>query len=699
MKTTKSPMLPDFPYGAVYFRKTNPPQEDWARDYATAQEDGMNIFRHWFLWSAIEVAPGKYDWNDYDRQLDLAAKHGIKTIIAEMIVVAPEWTYRKFPHALSETRDGKKHQGYMHGSCATGGVSICFDNEDTKQAAEQFLRTLAERYKDHLGLGGYDIWNECNYSADHCFCPDTVAKFRTWLKKKYNNDLDALAKAWYRYSLAEWEDIRAPRHMGGYPDVLDWLEFRIDNAYEMMRWRCDIIRSADPGHSITAHGVAAGLTGMAARGADDWRAAFEVEGYGYTWGSSRHGDEPWKQFHAVDLVRASSRGKYFWHAESYGGPLWMQPQVIGKPRDEGRIATVEDVSFWNLVSFMGGATGALYLRWRPLLDGVLFGAFGPYGMDGSRTERSDRASKVAKWAQAPEQEALWQSRPVKGEVGIVYVPETQIFNYAQQGNPDFYAKSMQGAYQGFFENNIQADWVRIEHIDEYDLLYLPFPVMLNKATVEKLKQWVEAGGTLVCEGCPAYFGERGHVGQQQPNYGLDSLFGAKESYVEFTPDLLGDLQINVNGNQTWGGIYLQAYEPTTGIATGWYEDARVAAVDYTYGKGKTRLIGTMTGAGQSAHPDEISVAFFRDVLSFGGKEQMAHSTDSRIKARIHAGKGGTYLWVANPKRQDIPVRLTLSSELGSFTNAKTLWGSSASVEDGIIVLTAGARDVTVLALD
>ena len=49
--------LPAFPYGAVYFRYSNPPQEDWERDYATAAADGLNTFRHWFLWSAIEVAP------------------------------------------------------------------------------------------------------------------------------------------------------------------------------------------------------------------------------------------------------------------------------------------------------------------------------------------------------------------------------------------------------------------------------------------------------------------------------------------------------------------------------------------------------------------------------------------------------------------------------------------------------------------
>ena len=76
--------LPQTPFGAVYFRKSNPPKADWERDYGVAAEDGMNVFRHWFMWAAIERKPGQYDWEDYDRQMDLAARNGIKTIIAEL---------------------------------------------------------------------------------------------------------------------------------------------------------------------------------------------------------------------------------------------------------------------------------------------------------------------------------------------------------------------------------------------------------------------------------------------------------------------------------------------------------------------------------------------------------------------------------------------------------------------------------------
>ncbi|NLG49471.1 MAG: beta-galactosidase [Chloroflexi bacterium] len=695
--------LPRFPYGAVYFRKSNPPRQDWARDYQTAAEDGMNIFRHWFLWSAIEVAPGVYDWEEYDRQLDLAAANGIKTIIGEMITAAPEWAFRQYAHARFETRDGRKVESHMGGSCVTGGFpGLCLDNEDWRAHAERFLTELVNRYQDHPGLGGYDLWNECNYGHDLCYCPATAAKFREWLQAKYG-DVQTLGEAWFRHSLADWEDVTPPRALGPYPDTLDWLQFRIDDAYRLLRWRRDLVRRLDPEHAIVAHGIVGSLSAMAPGGADDWRAANEVEVYGYTWGSSRHGDEPWKQFHAVDLVRAAARGKPFWHAEAYGGPLWMQPQVIGKPRDEGRIASPEDIRYWNLVSAMAGAQGWLFLRWRPLLDGPLFGAFGPYGMDGSRTPRSEMASKVGRWMQAPEQAGLRDARPIKGDIGILYIPETQLFTYAQQGSTAFYADSMRGAYQGFFANNIQADWVHLDHMDEYQTLYLPFPVMLTRETAQKLRAWVEAGGTLISEGCPGYFGDRGHVGTVQPNLGLDELFGARESYVEFTPDLLGDLEFHVWHTPVWGGIFMQTYEPTSGTPVGWYADGRVAAVDHTYGQGRTRLIGTMAGAGYAAHPGPRSVAFFRDVLSFAGVEPQVRCSEARVQARLHAGPGGVYLWVANPTRQALPVRVELSQAWGPFASARALWGADAaivSVTGGRqIALTAPGRDVCVLALE
>jgi beta-galactosidase len=700
----KPGILPQFPYGAVYFRKTNPPKAEWERDYGTAREDGMNVFRHWFLWAAIEQAPGKFEWDEYDRQLDLAAKNGMKTIIAEMTVMGPEWALRKYGHARFVRADGSRQESYMQVSCATGAVPLCWDNDDLRAAAENFITELAKHYKGHPGLGGYDIWNECNYDEHTCHCGGTRARFREWLKEKYGSPR-AVSEAWRRYGFVEWEDVVPPLSPGPYPDTLDWQQFKIENAYGYMRRRAEIIRGIDKDCAIVAHGIAGSLGLAAHKGADDWRAAAEVEIYGMTWGSSRHGDESWKQFHAADLVRAASRGKPWWHAESYAGPLWLQSNVLGKARDEGRIAGPEDARYWNFVSLMGGARGIMYLRWRPLLDGDLFGAFGPYGMDGSRTDRSRAVSASCRWITAPEQEKLFRSGPVKGQAGILYVPESQLHTYALRRSTEPYARSLRGVYQGFFDRNIQADWVHIDDIGDWDLLYLPYPVMLSAGTAGVLKDWVAAGGTLVAEGCAAYFGDGFHAAMTQPGAGLDELFGARESYVEFTPDLLGDLTLTVAGDRVWGGEYLQCYETTTGEASGWYDDGRIAAVDNRYGKGKTRLIGTMPGYGYSVHggdrgnyqaPAGAETSFFEGVLAFGGKRPRLRVSDGRIAARLHGGSGGTYLWIANPKRQEIPLRVELPED--RFSAARTVLGPEAVWRDSTLHVKAPARYVAVYEL-
>ena len=77
---------PVYPFGAVYFRKSNPPEQDWERDHKTAAQMGVNMFRHWFMWASIENSPGQYDWRDYDRMVELEAQNHIKVVIAEISI-------------------------------------------------------------------------------------------------------------------------------------------------------------------------------------------------------------------------------------------------------------------------------------------------------------------------------------------------------------------------------------------------------------------------------------------------------------------------------------------------------------------------------------------------------------------------------------------------------------------------------------
>ncbi len=670
----KNPL--QLPFGAVYFRKTNPPKEDWARDYDRAAKDGMNVFRHWFMWGSIEVAPGVYDWEDYDRQMELAEKNGIKTIIAEFDTSIPEWLAFDHPDLLCQHPDGRKSETTMGMSCATGGfyAGVCLDNPLGRQACGSFITALAKRYKGHPALLGYDIWNECDYSHNLCYCEHTRRAYRAWLQAKYGS-LEGLMAVWRRNSYTRWDQVNPPVQLGLFPDSMDWLRFRRENAYTNMKWRSDVIREVDADCLMTAHGTAASITNMPMGGSDDWSAAAAVESYGFTWVASRKGTEPWKQWHAADLVRAGSRGKRFWHAEMQGGPLWLQPQLTGRPRLDGRISRAEDVRIWDLTSLACGARGILYVRWRSLLNGPLFGAFGPYGNDGLPTPRSEMASQIAKWGNAPAQKALIEALPVRGDVGIVFSPECAEASclLSQWGSEDLFASMLWGAYRGFFDAGLQADFVHIDDIDAYKVLYFAYPVCLTQAQADKLAAWVKAGGTLVCEALPGYFNERLAVAPVQPGLGLGELFGVRETNVELMPDIFEDIPFELDGKEMHGCAYVQTYRALDGAAVAGSCEGEAIAVRNATGQGRTLLLGSYPSRRYYKHSDESLKSFFAGIPAMAGSAPVLQTNVHRgdVHARLHQGGGRSFLWVLNTGGEAGEVSVAMAKP---FKTGAVHWG-------------------------
>ena len=694
--------LPQAPFGAVYFRKSNPPKDDWERDYGVAAADGLNVFRHWFMWGAIEQKPGVYVWDEYDRQLDLAARNGIKTIIAELIHAVPDWAYRKFAHARQLRADGRPLISNMGVSSATGGFAnngggagaLTLNCPEVKQAAGAFLTALATRYKGHPGLLGYDVWNEVNYSPEVDYSEWMKADFRKWLEAKYG-DLETLGSNWYRYSYAAWDDIEPPHEVAAYPENLDWLAFKRENYYGQMQWRIDTIRAVDQDCLIAAHGVGGAIPNMASGGSDDWLAASKVELYGLTWVPSRRGFKPWQNFFGPDITRAAARGKKWWHAERPGGPLWLQPQVLGRDKDDGRVMDPEDIRTLTMTSFAAGATGVMNLRYRPLLDGPLFGAFGSYGMDGSRTPRSDEASRIAKWANAPEQASLWEARPVKGDIALLVIPEAQAMDYLlnDKHRPETYREAMWGAYRGFLDNGLQPDWVLIDHIDDYEAIYAPYPISLTAEHAKALAAWVERGGTLISEATPGYFGDRGKVGTVQPHNGLDVVFGAREFEVEFMPDIGDRIRFDLDGAPVGGGGYLQSYTVTSGRPRGKFSDGRLAIVEHTHGKGRTLLVGTHPGVAYFRTSSRENLDYFRKVFDWTQRDRNLTVDNAAVLARLHRGPKGGAVYLLNPTRTEQKVRLALGSAHRALNVDGAYWGKTDGAD-----LVVPPRDVVIVRL-
>lgn len=697
MTATENPLRPGVELGAVYFRKTNPPAQDWERDFAVAAADGHTLFRHWVPWGAVEVAPGQYDWADYDRLLDLGRANGIATVLAELITDVPEWLYHGVPEARREMANGTRRTSDMHISCVTGGHhAMCLDNPEVAEAAGRFLRALAARYRDHPGLYAYDIWNECSHYHPSliCYCPATQARFRSWLQRKYQS-LDALAVAWLRYSYTSWDQVELPRTTGPYPDVLDAVAFQNDNAFAWMQWRAEQIKAEDDVHPVAAHGNGKSHADIAPACGDDWRAGeiADIFGYTYWYANDCH------PLLAGDMIRSASAGKRFWRAEAVGDSNWVDRRVGGRwVGHQDRMSDPANIRLDCMLSLAAGARGYLNPRWRPLLDGPLFDAFGWYGLDGGRTERSEMIRAIGDWATDPATDALWRSAPVTGQVGLVLLESAQAYCYAAHGTTERYSWSLQGAYEAFLHEHIQCDVIKLDQIDRYRLLYLPYALALSQDQLARLTKWVQAGGTLVTEGAFGFFSEHAHAFAEQPSRGLAKLLGCEQEHISFGAERWEDLTIEDGQRLLPVGLVRQTFTPLGGTVTGRYADGAAAIVDHQSGAGRTRAIGSMPGYGYKRHPTPEAAAWFGSALTLAGFSPEFTVDRPEIIARRSSTGKETFLWLVNQSPEAIRATVTFADDPGELGAPVAIRGEQPTEHSAqSLRVTVAGRDATILA--
>lgn len=656
------PLAPGFHFGAVYFRKSNPPRTDWERDYAVAVEDGHTLFRHWVPWNAVEIEPGVFDWSDYDQHLELAEKYGIRVVLAEMLVDFPEWLIHRHPEALIETRLGARRTSEMHVSSVNGGHhALCLDHPAVEEAAHRFLSELATRFRDSRALLGYDIWNECTYySNDRVpFNRETEQKFRQWLQKRY--DLETLKRRWGRLSLTSWEQVRLPRQFDLYPDVLDAMKFQADHAQHWMEWRYRVLKAADPNHLVIAHGNARSWADIAPCAGDDFRAAQGVEVFGYTHYVGQGGT----QLLAADTTRGAANGKPFWRAEAVGNSKWNLRQIGVSTPARDWMNDPNNIRFDALLTMTCGATAYQNPRWRPLLDGPLFGSYGWYGMDGERTPRSEEIKKLAQWSSSPEVSYLWQSQPSQGDVGLLLIEESQAWCTAFFGSSDVYALCFSGAHTAFNAAHISTDVIKPQQLSDYRFVYAPFPVAMPDDLMAQLLLWVEQGGALILEGCAGYFNDAAHAFPRQPSRGLAEAAGVRESDVSFGIDAHNELQIQTPAGALATRVFQQKLHADVGTQVlGSWSDGSAAITRRAYGSGFITLIGSMPSA---AHSKIAEVGFPCWLRECYERESDAvsevRSASEGLIVRRWNGEGGRFIWLLNPSQQSREAQVELAPDL------------------------------------
>jgi beta-galactosidase len=691
-------------------RQARSKKETWRKDIQQIKALGFNTVRAWIDWASGQPAEGTYDFETLDVLLELAGEEGLKLVLQVYMDSAPEWVGRKFPDSLFVSSNGQAIQ-------PESSPGYCRDHPGVRAADAAFYAALAERVRKNPSFVGWDLWSEPHVinwanptwipNPEFCFCPHTVRRFRGWLQKKYGS-IASLNAAWYR-RFSGWDDVQPSRMSTilSYTDYIDWKSFIVDKLGEDLRDRYEAVKNVAPQTIVTSHAAGVGLFASPHHWegqSDDWTMARQVDFYGTSFYPKHSAfvdrDVPWRAA-LLDFTRSfgydQGRGG-FWVGELQGGFGTIAVNV-------SPTVTPDDLRVWAWTALSRGAKGINFYAWYPMSTGYESGGFGLIHLDGTITERAKVAGSIARVVDR-HQALFLDAQPPKAEVAIVYNPLAHFVGGRQRatayGGPQgevagIERDSLLGVHRALFPRNVPLDYVHIGHLSgeklrQYKLVIFPYPVMIPESSARVLGEYVRDGGTLVAEARLAWNNERGYASDRIPGLGLWEVMSARESAVQTAPNGRTELR--------WTAEAIPGMTPGERLRARWYEEtlepigpqARVvaqfangaaAAVQGTYGKGKTLMLGSYVSAAYQSSPTPEVERFYGALLGWAGVTLPIDVSGSDLEVRHLESGSDLIVFVFNHRAERATSVVSIRAAQGTHAVTDLVTGASlAASRDG-----------------
>lgn len=174
----------------VYYYPEAWPASQWARDMANIHKLGMEyVHMGEFAWYFMEPQEGNYQFDWLERNVELAAKQGMKVILCTPSATPPIWLTRKHPEILMVDKAGRTID---HGSREQADWSSPVYREYVTKIDTE----LVKRFGHNPHVWGWQIDNELShYGRHYSYSPAATVKFRNWLREAYGT-VDRLNQAW-----------------------------------------------------------------------------------------------------------------------------------------------------------------------------------------------------------------------------------------------------------------------------------------------------------------------------------------------------------------------------------------------------------------------------------------------------------------------------------------------------------------------
>lgn len=568
-------LLDQLTFGTCYYPE-HWPEEMWEKDLVRMKEVGFEVVRLGEgAWGYFEPQEGKYQFETFDRVLDLCSKHGMKVIFGTPTYCGPAWIATQYPEVL---RWDFNRVPMKHGSRR----NYNYTSPKYLDLSDRICTALAERYKAHPAIVGWQLDNEFNCHMDVSYAPSDTLAFRAWVREKYQT-LDKLNEAWgtrfWSQQYTSWEQIDLPHPTATYLNptlLLDETRFISDCVVRFAERQAAILRRANPRWEITHNHLFANIDGPKLFG-------------GLSFYSHDHyplfNEGDWKAA-SMGLMLARSLSEPFCIMEHQSGP-GGQMAYLHRSTYPGELRRLS----WQ--SLANGTRGLLYFLWRTCPFGSEQFWHGLHDQDDKPTRRLAEVRQVIQEASSF-RKAL-EGRKVVRCVGILRdfdteTNERRIDTYLGKGSKEF--ERWAG---GMLTAHVPVNYVWPDgDFTDYRLLIAPHLQLLTPELAAKLRAYVQNGGTLVLTARSGLKDANNHVTQRTPPGLLADLVGAEVDEWTMLPE---ETPVDIEGIpatfSTFGEtLRLEGAEPV-GRYTGNHPllQSRTCATMNRVGKGKVLYLG------------------------------------------------------------------------------------------------------------
>jgi beta-galactosidase len=439
-------------------------EEVWDADVELMREAGITLVSVGVSWGRLEPSPGARNFGRLDRVFDVLHDGGIKVALVTPTASPPPWLSHRHPETTVVDFAGAR---LSHGS----RNHFCPSSPIYRRYARDLLSDLAERYAGHPALA---LWHLDNESREVCYCDVSAEHFRSWLRTRYDDDLDGVNRAWST-TYGEWAEIRLYLLNPG--QRLDFTRFSSDALIECLREERDIVRLVTPDIPVSTNvmGVSAPL--------DHWHVVAEGDVVSHDWFPDL-GDPTAHVLTAMsfDIMRGLAGGRpWFLRERPAGGP----GRTAGRPAGHLKTQAMQAVA---------RGSDSVCLQWRASRSRI-FTEVVELGADLAKLDAVVGQGVPADVAIVLDWDNWWA-------VDVEHHPSDD-FDLHQRVR-DF--------YEPLWQLGVMADFVPpTADLSGYRVVLVPNLYLATEAGTANIASYVEGGGTLVLGFFSGVVDEHDHV--------------------------------------------------------------------------------------------------------------------------------------------------------------------------------------------